>query len=55
VIARKGNSDSYEPAFTQPLSEGTEFRVVEVRSGWLNARISEDQTGWIRQRDAQLF
>jgi BatD DUF11 like domain len=54
-IARKGNSDSYEPAFTQPLSEGTEFQVIERRGDWLHAHFDNQKTGWLMARDTALY
>lgn len=55
VIARKGNAESYEPAFTQPLSEGTEFQVVERRGRWLLIRLPGAQEGWVTQTDVVTF
>jgi tetratricopeptide (TPR) repeat protein len=47
VVARKGNADSYDPAFTEPLKEGTELRVVERRGAWLQIQLAGGQTGWV--------
>jgi len=47
VLARKGNSDTYEPAFTEPLPEGEEFVVVERRGEWLRIRLEGNLDGWI--------
>ncbi len=47
VVARKGDSESYQPAFTQPLAQGTEFLVVEQRSGWTLIRLGPNQEGWL--------
>ncbi len=55
VEARKGNSESYEAAFTEPLSEGSEFVVLEERSDWLNIRIPGLDTAWIPSRAAMTF
>jgi len=46
VVARKGNGDSYDPAFTEPLKEGVEFRVIERRGGWLHIQLDGGQTAW---------
>ena len=35
VTARKGDSETYEPSFQEPLHAGTEFNVVETRAEWL--------------------
>ena len=55
VTARKGNADSYEPAFTEPLSEGAEFRVLKHRGDWLQIRLSGGQKGWIKQDAAAAY
>ncbi len=54
-VARKGNSDTYEPAFTQPLSEGTEFIVVEQRGDWLLVRVGQSAEGWIPESVAVVY
>jgi tetratricopeptide (TPR) repeat protein len=51
AVARKGNADSYEPAFTAPLVEGTEFVVLEKRGDWLRAHVHGSQEGWLRAVD----
>ena len=53
VIARKGNATSYKPAFTEPIGEGTEFRVLSGRGDWLLIRLAGGQEGWI-ERDAAV-
>jgi tetratricopeptide (TPR) repeat protein len=55
VTARKGNADSYAPAFTKPLAEGTEFTVVDERGGWLLVQLADGPQGWIPSRDAVIF
>ncbi len=55
VDARKGNSDSYEAAFTTPLTEGTEFMVLEDRNGWLNIQVPDVGTAWIPLRSAVTY
>ena len=55
VVARKGNSESYEPAFTDPLSEGKEFVVIEQRENWLNAQFEDAGTAWLPLRAVELY
>lgn len=55
VTARKGNADTYAAAFTKPLPQGTEFTVVEERSGWLLVQLPDGPQGWIPSRDAVTF
>lgn len=47
VIVRKGDSETYDPKFQQPLHEGTEFTVLESRGDWLLIELADGKTGWI--------
>jgi hypothetical protein len=55
VVARKGNAESYEPALTGNLSEGTEFRLLDRRPNWLLIRLPAGQEGWIAEKSAVLY
>ena len=55
VEARKGNSDSYAPAFNQPLAEGTEFRLLESRGDWRRIQIEGSGEGWIENQWAVIY
>jgi hypothetical protein len=55
TTARKGDSETYEPAFTQSLSDGTEFEVVSRRNDWIHARFGQTGTGWISSRDCVTY
>lgn len=55
AIARKGNAISYEPAFTAPLAETTEFVLVERRGDWLLIRLAGAQEGWVKAEEAVLY
>jgi len=55
VVARKGNAESYEPAFSEKLSEGMEFHLLERRGDWLLIRLPGGQEGWIDQRAAVVY
>ena len=55
AVARKGNSETYEAAFTHPLTEGTEFVVLERRGDWLLAEVDDSATGWLRERDVEIY
>ncbi len=46
IIARKGDSNSYEPAFETPLHAGTEFTLLEQRPKWLHIQLATGQTRW---------
>lgn len=47
VVARKGDSDSYEPSFKEPLHAGTEIRIRETRAGWILAELGDGRTCWL--------
>ena len=53
--ARKGNSETYEPAFTNPLTAGAEFVVREQRDNWLLAEFDDLATGWLSERDVEIY
>ena len=55
TVARKGNSENYEPAFKQPLAEGTEFTVGESRGEWLRATFRGDVQGWVPRTAAAVY
>lgn len=55
VVARKGNAESYEPALTENLPEGTEFRLIDRRPNWLLIRLPGGQGGWIAEQSAVLY
>jgi hypothetical protein len=55
TIARKGNSATYEPAFTKPLAEATEFRLLERRGDWLLVRLPDGNEAWIEDRAAVVY
>jgi len=54
VIARKGNSASYEKSFKEPLHAGTEFVLLENRGAWLRVELPDARTCWVPESDAEL-
>jgi len=54
VIARKGDSEGYENSFTQPLTEGVEFRLLARRNEWYFIKIGDGRTCWIPEYSAEL-
>ncbi len=54
VVARKGDGESYEPSFTEPLHAGTEFRLLEERNGWYRIELPDGRTCWIPTNAAGL-
>jgi hypothetical protein len=49
VIARKGDSKTYEPTFKQPLHAGTEFVLKSDRGDWLQVELTDGSLCWLPQ------
>lgn len=47
VVARQGDSQRYEPSFDKPLHSGTEFELIEKRTGWLRVRLADGSKVWL--------
>lgn len=54
TVARKGDGETYEPAFTEPLHAGAEFRLLEERADWYRGELPDGRAFWIPARDAEL-
>jgi tetratricopeptide (TPR) repeat protein len=54
VIARKGNSETYEPSFKDPLHSGTEFTVLEERGNWYRVELVDARTCWVPSNDVEM-
>ncbi len=54
VVARKGNSETYEPSFKDPLHSGTEFRLIEDRGSWYQIELADARTCWVHSKDVEL-
>ena len=55
TVARKGNSPHYDPAFTEPVPQRTEFTVRDKRGQWVLARFAGGESGWISSSDAVIY
>lgn len=55
VIARKGDAESYAPAFTQPLRMGQEFTVRERRSGFVRVELEGGLDGWLPESSVVIY
>jgi len=55
VVARQGDGPNYPESFKDPLHAGTEFDLLERRSGWFHVRLSDDSDGWIPDNSADLI
>ncbi len=49
TTARKGDGESYEPAFEDPLHSGTEWELVEERGNWLEIRLLDGRQCWVEK------
>lgn len=54
VVARKGNSETYEPSFKNPLHSGTEFMLMEDRGKWYHIELADARKCWVPSKDVQL-
>ena len=54
VVARKGDAETYQPSFTEPLHSGTEFNLLEARSDWLYVELKSGARCWIPSSSAEL-
>lgn len=54
ITARKGNAETYQPSFEEPLHAGTEFVLVESRGEWCNIRLHDGRTCWVPSTAMEL-
>jgi len=54
TVARKGDGETYEPAFTEPLHAGAEFRLLERRPDWYRGKLPDGRAFWVPARDVEL-
>lgn len=55
VVARKGDSRSYQSSFTTPLHAGTEFILLEKRGSWLYVELQDGRQCWLPARSSELI
>jgi len=54
TVGRKGDCDTYQPSFKEPLHGGTEFIVLQERSGWLQVELADGRRCWLRAGEVEL-
>lgn len=54
VIARKGDGDTYQPSFKEPLHAGAEFALVEDRPAWRHIQLRDGRRCWIPREASRL-
>jgi tetratricopeptide (TPR) repeat protein len=55
VVAQQGDGPNYPESFKDPLHAGTEFDLLEHRTGWFHIMLSDDSEGWIPDNTAELI
>jgi tetratricopeptide (TPR) repeat protein len=54
VVARKGDGQSYQPSFAEPLHSGAEFVLLEKRGEWLHIELRDGRRTWVPSQSAEL-
>lgn len=54
VIARKGDSETYEQSFKAPLHAGAEFEVIETRTDWFYVELGDGRECWLPAKAVEL-
>lgn len=55
VTARKGDSETYQPSFNEPLHAGTEFVLREDRGRWYYIELPDGRSCWVPAKSASLI
>jgi hypothetical protein len=55
VVAKKGPSPIFAPAFTSPLNHGTELIILGEEGSWSKVKLSDQSIGWIPTRSLERF
>ncbi len=53
-VGRKGDGETYQPSFGEPLHAGTEFTVLEDRGDWVQVTLPDERNCWLARRDVAL-
>ncbi len=53
IYARKGPGYAYASAFLDPIHDGLEVKILEIRSDWLRARVADGSECWLPQATVQ--
>jgi len=54
AVARKGDAETYQVSFKEPLHAGTEFDVIEDRGEWLQADLADGRRCWLPRQSVGL-
>jgi tetratricopeptide (TPR) repeat protein len=55
ATVRQGNGDAFGPQFSQPLTAGTEFAVLDRRAEWTKIALPDGRSGWLKNQDAAVI
>jgi tetratricopeptide (TPR) repeat protein len=55
VTARKGDSETYQSSFNEPLHAGTEFDLLENRGEWYHVELSDGRSCWVPAKTVGLI
>ncbi len=50
VVARKGDGETYDPSFTDPLHAGAEVQLIEQRPDWHQVELPDGRRCWLPAR-----
>ncbi len=54
VVARKGDAETYQPSFTEPLASGVEFTLLEKRPDWWYIELESGARCWVPSSSGEL-
>jgi len=54
VTGRMGDAETYQPSFKEALHAGTEFKLLERRTGWWRVELENGDDTWIPNGAAEL-
>ena len=54
VVARKGDSVTYEPSFRAPLHAGVEFVIIEDRGDWKQVELLDGRRCWLPSGSVEM-
>lgn len=52
-VARKGDGETYDPSFADPLHAGAEVRLIEQRPDWHRVELPDGRRCWLPARDIE--
>ena len=53
-VGRKGDGETYQPSFSEPLHAGTDFTVRDDRGSWILVALADERTCWLKRSEVAL-